>query len=111
VTVFELVVRQVGERFPTSDRDAIMVAPLDKAGWPMQPSVRSTKFNEETRLASRDGNHVRRPASGRVWQRGVVPSLMIAAFLLMTAAVVIGLDEYKPLPKCFAISRAGALCH
>jgi hypothetical protein len=37
--------------------------------------------------------------------------LMIAAFLLMTAAVVIGLDEYKPLPKCFAISRAGALCH
>jgi len=37
--------------------------------------------------------------------------LVIAAFLLMTAAVVVGFEEYKPLPKCFAISRAGALCH
>jgi hypothetical protein len=81
----------------------------------MQPSVRSTKFNEETRLAPGGGEirYVRGPASGRTgaWQRGVVPSLMIAAFLLTTAAVVVGLEEYKPLPKCFAMSRAGALCH
>ena len=46
-----------------------------------------------------------------MWQRGVVPTLMIAAFRLMTAAAIVGLEEYKPLPKRFAISRAGALCH
>jgi hypothetical protein len=85
------------------------------AGWPMQPSVRSTKFNEAIRLAPLHGETRRvreyEPSRTGVWQRGVVPSLMIAAFLLMTAEVVVGLDEYKPLPKCFAISRAGALCH
>jgi hypothetical protein len=85
------------------------------AGWPMQPSVRSTKFNEAIRLAPLHGETRRvreyEPSPTRVWQRGVVPSLMIAAFLLMTAEVVVGLEEYKPLPKCFAISRAGALCH
>ena len=85
------------------------------AGWPMQPSVRSTKFNEAIRLAPLHGETRRvrehEPSRTGVWQRGVVPSLMIAAFLLMTAEVVVGLEEYKPLPKCFAISRAGALCH
>ena len=79
----------------------------------MQPSVRSTKFNEAIRLAPLRGEtgceREHEPSPTRVWQRGVVPSLMIAA--LMTAEVVVGLDEYKPLPKCFAISRAGALCH
>ena len=81
----------------------------------MQPSVRSTKFNEAIRLAPLHGETRRvreyEPIRTGVWQRAVVPSLMIAAFLLMTAEVVVGLDEYKPLPKCFAISRAGALCH
>jgi hypothetical protein len=81
----------------------------------MQPSVRSTKFNEAIRLAPLRGEarRVRGHEQSRtgVWQRGVVPSLVIAAFLLMTAALVVGLEEYKPLPKCFAISRAGALCH
>jgi hypothetical protein len=74
----------------------------------MQPSVRSTKLDEATRLAPVRGHE---PSHTGVWRRGVVPALMIAAFLLMTAAVVVGLEDNKPLPKCFAISRAGALCH
>ena len=79
----------------------------------MQPSVRSTKFNEAIRVALLRGETRRvrgyEPSRTGVWQRGVVPPLVIAAFLLMTAAVVVGLEEYKS--KCFAISRAGALCH
>ena len=80
----------------------------------MQPSVRLRKFGT-SRVVPRgdEAGRVRKPEAAYpgVWRRGVVPTLMIGAFLLMSAAVVVGFEESKPLSKCFAISRAGPLCH
>jgi uncharacterized Fe-S cluster-containing radical SAM superfamily protein len=80
----------------------------------MQPSVRSRKLKEASRVGPFGGEICRvrghEPDYSRVWQRSVVPILMVAAFLLMSAAVIVGFEESKPPPKCFAISSAGPLC-